>query len=82
MIKATLNNAKVIMSSIFAIQTVTLLTAPFQPVILYLMSPFPRQCPPWYYLTLPPNDTQTLVVNTTYPTNIFITKDDGSDLYR
>lgn len=39
------------------------------------------KCPPWYFLTLPPEDTQTLIVNTTYLTNLFITKNDDTDLY-
>ncbi|KAG0726623.1 Heparan-alpha-glucosaminide N-acetyltransferase [Chionoecetes opilio] len=39
------------------------------------------KCPPWLYLTLPPNATQTLMVNTTYPTDLLTTRTDGGDLF-
>ncbi|KAG7173292.1 Heparan-alpha-glucosaminide N-acetyltransferase-like 2 [Homarus americanus] len=39
------------------------------------------KCPPWPYLTLAPTTSQALVVNTTYPTELFIRNKDGSDLH-
>lgn len=38
-------------------------------------------CPPWKYLTLDANSTQDLVVNSTYPTQLYIRTADGTDVH-
>ncbi|XP_042882436.1 heparan-alpha-glucosaminide N-acetyltransferase-like [Penaeus japonicus] len=38
------------------------------------------KCPPWKYLTLDANSTQDLVVNTTYPTQLYVRTADGTDV--